>query len=282
MALDERPAVSRRRARSLMRTARGRLRETPTEMATALGWPLPRLLDLETGAATPTAAELIAVVARDRGEAQIPADALEELAANAALPSLADRFRQHLTPQFAAFVEYEEATRLIRQYETKLVPGPLQTEEYALAALRNYLPTAGATAIEQCLAARMARCERLREDQTARGVFILDESSLRRAVGAESGATGVLERQTRYLLEMSERPNIDICVMPFGAGMYPAIRGPFVVLECDDELTSTVLYRERAETETVECDTRIVSHYLSLFIQAESLAVNIERMLGHA
>src|SRR5687768_2433231 len=240
MAFLDRPAVSRRRIRALVSSVRTHLGWTPAEMASALGWSSFLLAEFETGTAIPTEAQLAAVISLDGAVRRELDPTPADLVANAMRRSLADRYRAALSDAFGLFAEHEEAARTIRNFETKLVPGLLQTEEYARAIIRNYEPELGDAAIEQRVAARMERADRVRQEPAVAAVFVIDEHAIHRRVGIGSRADAVMDRQVEHLKELSALPNLAIGVLPFRAGAYPAMRGPFVVLEFEDGLDPAV------------------------------------------
>jgi transcriptional regulator with XRE-family HTH domain len=272
MAIDERPAASRRRIRALIRATRAQRGETITQMATALGWPSATLAAYESGAVVPPVGDLAALVSAYGGPDGQTVTAWSE---NAARPTLAERYRSALPPEFADFLECEEAAGSIRQFETNLIPGPLQTEDYARAIVRTYRADASDVTVEGCVSARMERSEWLREGH-ANAAMIMDESALRRRVGSETEHA----RQLEYLVEMSALPNVSIRVLSFGVGAYPAMRGSFEILEFADALESSVVFLERPERNAVLYDARSTSYYFDMFVQAEAIAVGIEQLLG--
>jgi hypothetical protein len=70
--------------------------------------------------------------------------------------------------------------------------------------------------------------------------FIFDEGVVRREVGGKAA----MGRQIDRLLELAEKPYVTIEIVPFSAGAYPGLRGPFVVLEFPEAADDDVLYLE--------------------------------------
>jgi Domain of unknown function (DUF5753) len=102
-----------------------------------------------------------------------------------------------------------------------------QTEAYARGVLRGARPTDSEAAIEQLVAARMARQEIWEREDLEPPVLsvILGEAVLRQRVGG--GA--VMREQLAHLVESAKNPRITIQVMPFTADAHPGLLGPFVV-----------------------------------------------------
>lgn len=273
MPLNERPAVSRRRLRSLLRRLRADVGETQKQAADALEWSTAKLMRLEGGKTRLTVADLRALLSHYRIVDEDRIKELEELVKNARRPTLAGKYGEALREEFKEFLEDEEAARTIRQYEPTLIPGPLQTEEYARAALTNYLDENAKKNIELRIQARLERKDLLKQDGAAEATFILDEAAIRRKVGAEAGLPDLMERQLQHLKEMSRLPNVTIQVVPFGAGIYPALSGPFVILEFDDVTDANLLYREDQENAIiVRNEAELIERHLGMFSAMEEIA----------
>ncbi|MEH1016662.1 helix-turn-helix transcriptional regulator [Micromonospora sp. CPCC 206060] len=131
---------------------------------------------------------------------------------------------------FELYVGLESAAAHLRRYDESLIPGLLQTKQYAQAIYRLDQPTASEEERERAVAVRLQRQSLLtrRLPGPPRVDQILSEAVLRRA------ATGpdVMSSQFRRLLEMSDLPNVSLRVLPFAAGPPPrAVAGSFVILD---------------------------------------------------
>ena len=131
-----------------------------------------------------------------------------------------------LSNRYATFIAYEAEAVELRNFEPTLIPGLLQTEEYARAVNSVGRETDGA-AIEQRVNARIKRQEvLLREPTPLRVHAALTEAALM----AEVGGPDVLREQLGHLVELSRKPNLTIQVLRFAAGAHMADRGGFAVL----------------------------------------------------
>lgn len=126
----------------------------------------------------------------------------------------------------ADYVGLEEEAESISDYGLAVVPGLLQTPEYARALVRAGGPTLTPKVIEERVQTRMARQDRLRSGVIRHFAAVLDESVLHRVV--ESPA--VMLAQLRRLLEMSRLPNVSIRVVPYDAGVVPAGVNKFIIM----------------------------------------------------
>ncbi|MGH3426038.1 MAG: DUF5753 domain-containing protein, partial [Mycobacteriales bacterium] len=131
---------------------------------------------------------------------------------------------------FEEFVGLESEASGMRSYEDMVVTGLLQTEAYATALVRAWLPRVSDRAVEERVRLRMARQERLHDRVPLRLDTVLTEAALRQQVGGPE----VMREQLRHLLDMIELPHISVQVMPFSAGAYPAQNCPFRLLNFPD------------------------------------------------
>lgn len=128
-------------------------------------------------------------------------------------------------------VSFEHEAAYEHVYANTVVPGLLQTREYALAIHQAREVRSGNDEIERMVDARIARQGILGRDPELHLWAILDEAVLRRTVGNAE----VMARQLKHLQEATESPNIDIQVLPFSAGAHAAGAGHFVILGRDDD-----------------------------------------------
>jgi transcriptional regulator with XRE-family HTH domain len=123
---------------------------------------------------------------------------------------------------FKQHVDIEAQALVIKVYEASLVPGLLQLPEYA----RELLTAGGEPNIDELVTERMSRQMILDRDPPPFLLVLLSENVLRWPIG---GAT-VMRRQLAHLLELSERPNIGIRVVPRTAGAHPGLDGSFKIM----------------------------------------------------
>jgi hypothetical protein len=140
---------------------------------------------------------------------------------------------------FDAFVGLEDAASQIRAYEVQYIPGLLQTEDYARAVIM--LGYSNPQEIRRRLALRMARQEVLARPDPPSLAMVLDEALLRRPIGGPRA----MREQLTHLMEMSNRPNVTIQVMPFQAGGHAASGGPFSLLHFAEHDLPDVVYLEQ-------------------------------------
>jgi transcriptional regulator with XRE-family HTH domain len=141
---------------------------------------------------------------------------------------LKDYLKQRAYPGwFARWPDKEAEAKTLRWYEPLLVPGLIQTEDYARAVFRTRV---GATddEIGEMVAARMERQVILDRDTPPTLWVVLDEGVLRRPVGGKH----VMREQLNRLMDAARRPNIVVQVIPGGVGAHEGLRGgAFIVAE---------------------------------------------------
>ena len=138
-------------------------------------------------------------------------------------------------PWFRPFVELEEQAEVIQAFENQVVPGLLQTENYA----RAILEAGPLDNVEELLAARMVRQRILDRETPPQLWVVLDENVLRRMVGGPV----VMREQYARLIEAAESRRNVIQIVPYEAGAHAGL-GPFWVLSFDEG--ADVVYEEGA------------------------------------
>lgn len=139
---------------------------------------------------------------------------------------------------FVPYLNLERKASRILTYETNLVAGIVQTEDYARSVFRVSNPHASAEAIEDKVAARLRRREVFGQDAPPHLWVILHEACLRTTVGGAEVMAGQLD----YLLTVGTSPRAELQVMPFSAGIPATSSMPFIVLRFPS--SRTVLYTE--------------------------------------
>ncbi|MBV9794128.1 MAG: helix-turn-helix transcriptional regulator [Actinobacteria bacterium] len=217
---------------------------TQEQVAAAMDWSLSKLIRIEGGGVSISVSDLRSLLTQYKISDGDQVEELVDLARAARQRAWFSAYRDITSPQYVMFVGYEAASSVIRQFEPTVVPGQLQTEEYARAVTLEY----AADRVDKLVELRMRRQELL-EESRRRFHFILDEAVIRRRVGAP-GHPGIMRRQLRKLVETARQPNVTIQVVPFSAGVHPGLKGPFTLLEFigDDE---DVLYLENASNPSV-------------------------------
>ncbi|MCZ9337587.1 helix-turn-helix domain-containing protein, partial [Streptomyces sp. TRM76130] len=131
---------------------------------------------------------------------------------------------------FQGMAQLERECIELLMYDTLVVNGLLQTEEYMRALLGMRRPPLAAETIEQRVAARQARQDIIDRHPEPLLSFVMDESVLRRPFGGG----GVLRKQLERFLLFGKKPNIEIQVIPLDCTESAGVDGPFTVVTRED------------------------------------------------
>jgi transcriptional regulator with XRE-family HTH domain len=129
---------------------------------------------------------------------------------------------------FRPFAAYEAEATALYVFEHSLIPGLVQTPEYARAVLATR-PNTAEDEIDNLVAARLARQDVLtREEPPAPLLWaLIDEGALHRPVAPAEVMRGQLAR----LVEVSRRPNVTVQVLPYSAGGHTGLLGAFTIAD---------------------------------------------------
>ncbi|MEU5821906.1 helix-turn-helix transcriptional regulator [Streptomyces sp. NPDC047803] len=171
---------------------------------------------------------------------------------------------------FPEYVGHEGRAAEIRLYEVGVMPGPLQTPEYAKALAESAVKR-GAITPDQALQRVELVAERqaslLRPDPPL-VLVVLDESCLLRPIGGPDVMNAQLER----LLEFAELPNTVLQIAPFAMGVRRPFNLPLYILTMPDR--SLMSYAESAQRGHLERESTFVLPLLTAYhqLQAEALS----------
>jgi transcriptional regulator with XRE-family HTH domain len=152
-------------------------------------------------------------------------------------------FADVVPPRSATFYGLEDGASTIEQHCPSLVPGLLQTEDYARALIGS-VPDAPQMIVERRVELRMRRQLLLQRPRPPRLYVVLDEAVLHRHVGG----TAVLADQLRHLQEVSQHPAVTLQVVEFAADTHPAIGVSFIVFTFADRGDNPVVFREQLDS----------------------------------
>lgn len=148
------------------------------------------------------------------------------------LTDLAQAGKQHawwqpLSLPYSTYVGLEADATSIRDFGLGVMPGLLQTPDYAGAVLRAIVPHRTPDEVKHLIEGRIARQQRvLSAENPPQFQAILDASVLHRVVGGSA----VMRAQLQRLVEMSELPNVTVKVVPYEAGPLPVPNNKFIIL----------------------------------------------------
>jgi transcriptional regulator with XRE-family HTH domain len=267
------PLVARHRLLRAVRRAREEAGLTLKEVADALEWSESKLIRIEKGSVGISVTDLRALLAYYDLRDSAHVDRLVGMArtARSARTSWAE-FEPALSPGFLLLLGYEESASTMLHFNPLLVPGLLQVEDYSRAVIEGAYVEPGGH-VDDKVRARLRRQRRLEEPNPPRLDVVLDESVVRRPVGGPA----VMVRQLRHLLDVADRPNVSLRIVPFSAGLHPGMGGPFVVLEFDDPVADPVLHLEGASSDvTLRDRPDAVEPYRAAFTRLQEMSLDPE------
>ncbi|HEV7451008.1 MAG TPA: helix-turn-helix transcriptional regulator [Pseudonocardiaceae bacterium] len=149
------------------------------------------------------------------------------------------RYTDLLADWFQDYLGLEESASRIQTYEQQFLPGLMQTEDYVRAiANRGWFPLASQSA-ERQVTVRMRRQALLTRPDAPKLWAVIDESVLHRPIGGRQ----VMLAQIKHLLELTQRPNITLQVVPYQLSGYAA-EGSFSMLRFAEPELPDVVYIE--------------------------------------
>jgi hypothetical protein len=170
------------------------------------------------------------------GVGAVEREQLLNLAEQANRPGWWHRFNDILPDWFQAYVGMEEAATSIRIYEPQFIPGLLQTPRYTAAVLTMCdIPISEA---ERHVILRKERQRRFTEGRVKLWA-VIEETALRRPIGSKE----ILLDQLHYLLDLTDRSNLTLQIIPFGRGGH-AVPSGFTILRFGDSDLQDVAYLE--------------------------------------
>ncbi|MCQ4213711.1 helix-turn-helix domain-containing protein [Streptomyces longispororuber] len=264
MAREIDPSLNRRRLRIELRKAREAKGQTQTEAAQALDWSLSKIMRIEAGTVSISVTDLRALVQLyGLTDEQLKTE-LEEAARGSRGLSWWTKFNDVLDPAFRQYLGYESAAASIRTYHPIVVPGLLQTEDYAMAMLAPRVDEARARRIVELRTERQERA--LEGDTPPWTFFVLDEAALHRQVGGPRVQRG----QLQHLIDMVGRPRVSVYVLPFTASAHYATLSSFILLGFTDD--EDLLYLEAQGNQSIRDDHELIVRYQECFESLREIA----------
>lgn len=272
---DAGSTVPRRQVGRLMRQLREQAGITLMAAAEELEFSRARMYRIENGEVPVRKHDVIAMCTFYRATRQMT-EVLIGLAQESKAKGWWHAYGDVVPSWFELYVGMEQAATRLRSYAPSVIPGLLQTREYADRIFRNWVGT-DETAVRNAVAVRLERQVLLTRSAPAAPALdvVLDEGVLRRAIPDRPG----MRRQLEHLLNVTTRPNVCVRVIPFAAGPHRAASsGQFTILDfpavgaaspepttiyCEN-LTGALYLDKLAEVETYE----------SIWVELEATALS--------
>ena len=263
------PTMLRRQLGAELRRMRESVHRTVTDVAHELGWSESKLSRVETAHSGIRTADLQRLF-DFYGTAEADRKRLIALAGQARQRGWWEAYGDALPDPYETFIGFEAEATSIFTYEAQVVPGLLQTDEYANAVTLADGVVDNRGVVAQRVAVRMARQAVLTREPPPTLWAILDEAALRRPIGGED----VMRRQLLRLVEAAERPTITIQVLPFTAGAHRALAGSFIILEFAGDSDASLVYSEGMTGGTFRSKPAELRSYLMSFEALRAAALD--------
>lgn len=178
------------------------------------------------------------------------------------------RFRQNMR----LLVDMEPSCQRFFSYQAMVVPGLLQTEQYMRTLFRAWRPSPSQEQVDRDTADRLAR-QRVLDNTDQQFWFIFDEAALRRI----GGSAKIVNEQVQWLIEVLDRPNVELQIVPFSAGYYMGQGYEYSIFGYDTQPPVSIVYLEQHDGGTYVEDSKRTSRYLTLWEQQKAAASGPEQ-----
>jgi transcriptional regulator with XRE-family HTH domain len=177
---------------------------------------------------------------------------------------------------FRDWVQAETEATSLRSWEPMLVPGLLQTADYARSLFRAWQIATSDDELEERVSARMERQSILDRPTPPELWVVIDEAVLHRLIGSRK----IMYDQLLHLADASCRPSVTVQVVTADVGAHPGLLGGFVVAGFGDGAPSIVYVEMAVEGQTIE-RSALVNKAISAFdrLRAEALPRKASRDL---
>ena len=181
-----------------------------------------------------------------------------------------DEYTSTLDRRYIDVVWLQSRAERLRTYSAMLVPGLLQTREYAETLIRNSASAeTPEETIEKGIELRMTRQQILRGDEPVSLGAAVDESALHRVIGGPK----VMHDQLIRLLEAAEQPNVEVRILPLQRGQHAGLDGPFWLYEMPDPYPDVACVDYLTGAVYIEDDTA-VDRFRQAYAQLSAMALN--------
>ncbi|MEU7166990.1 helix-turn-helix transcriptional regulator [Streptomyces morookaense] len=173
-----------------------------------------------------------------------------------------------------AYMDLEQEAEALSWYESTVIPGLLQTEEYARATFRSTVPALSDEKIELRVTARMERRAVLQRTPPVTASFVISEAAVR----SRLGGSRVMHEQIRHLRACADLTGVSIQIMPLDRETHAALDGPFTVLETPEH--RLLAYMEVHRGSQLISDPEEVSILARKYGMLRTQALNVEETKG--
>lgn len=278
MASDQGPVVQSAILRSELVRLRKEQSLTQEQVAASLEWSASKLIRVEGGRSSISKTDLDALLRTYGVTSETQRSRLQSLNRGARAVGWWNVYRSHLASTYLEYVGYETGAIFIRQFQNSVVPGLLQTPDYARAL--TVISVEEKATIDAVVGLRLQRQSELaRRDPRPRQYYILDEAVVRRNIGAP-GDPSIMPDQLRHIVsQVRDDDRVAVRVIPFGKGAHAGLSGPFTLLEFDGGLPDLLYLDAGREVIGVVGNDERIAEYADSFESLVEIALSAEESL---
>jgi len=259
MPVGGKPTVRSRRAGTELRRLREAAGVTTAQAAELLSCSPAKISRIENGIVSVRVVDLRLLLDRYGDQDQEHRAYLERLARESNKRGWWQDYDDTIPPYYADFIGLETDASYIKTWEATIVPGLLQTPEYARAVMLANPAMISPDKLENFISIRHERQARLEQGTDVRLDAVIWEAALITTVGSDEVQRGQLSR----LLELMDRPNISVQVLPLEAGDKASMSGSFVMFGFGRERSvSTVFVENLTSSQYLERDQELRGYTL--------------------
>jgi transcriptional regulator with XRE-family HTH domain len=267
MASARNPTVRRRELGVLLRTLRNERGWTVDYVAERLECSPSKVSRMETGHRGASARDI-----RDLCDLYGISDEHRQRLMDLAIQGREKAWWQPLRLPYSTYVGLEAEATSISDYGLGIIPGLLQTPDYARAVVRAAVPQWSPEIVEQRVTGRMARQQILREEDPPWLQAVVDESVLHRVVGRPD----IMRAQLVRLLDLTELPRVSLRVIPYGAGALPAGNNKFIILGFAESTIPDVVFVEGLTGDLYLEEDEDIEVYSATFRALREMAADLD------
>lgn len=270
---DRSPTLLRRRLAAELQRLRKAAGYTKDEVAKAMEWSPSKMTRIEGARFKQINANDVRAMLQLYGVTDPQEhDAVIELVRESKRRGWLHQYRDVLPEWFQSYVGLEAEATQFQTFEPLLVPGLLQTQDYARMITATGLIDRPQEDIDRSVDARMSR-QQLLYDAHRKFWIVLDEGVLRRRIGNAQ----IMRDQLHRLAETMEQTNVTLQVLPLSAGGYPAMYGPFTILNFSSAEDQDVVYLDFETGSLYLEEPAELERYSLVFNHMRAAALSIER-----
>lgn len=278
MASDQGPVVQSAILRSELVRLRKEKGQTQEQVVESLEWSASKLIRVEGGRSSISKTDLDALLRAYGVTSETQRSRLQNLNRGAKAVGWWNAYRSHVAPAYLEYVGYETGAVFIRQFQGSVVPGLLQTPDYARAL--TVISVEEKATIDAVVGLRLQRQSELaRRDPRPRQYYILDEAVVRRNIGAPGDPSIMPDQLMHIVSQVRDDDRITVRVIPFGKGAHAGLSGPFTLLEFDGGLPDLLYLDAGREVIGVVGNDDRIAEYADSFESLVEMALSAEESL---